>query len=305
MVLNIYLIRHAETDFNKKNSGFLQSEEMEINSYGAKQLKNLSIRLKKIKLDRVYSSDLLRTRQTAEILFANDRIIFDKRLREYEHGSVMPGTEKWAKEYNELLNQGYPKEDIRPYGGENIWDLIKRVKSFIGDIEKLDGNIAIVSHSGTNETFINLSQRLKKENFVQLKQDNTCFNHLTFDGEKWEIKTMNDVLHINDLRPDIEYYEDIEEVYKKLDELLESKNISLNDFKIIDLSDNKIGRYKRVFMRYFGTPIKLIIKNPGEISIKGLKVTHIYEDYKEYELGKVVINDTQYKVCLIDPKKSS
>ncbi len=118
MVLNVYLIRHAETDFNKKNAGFLQSDEMTINLYGVKQLEALSSRLKGIKFDKIYSSDLIRTKQTAEILFGKNKIIFDERLREYAHGKVMPGTEQWMEEYNRLLKQGYPMEEIRPYGGE-------------------------------------------------------------------------------------------------------------------------------------------------------------------------------------------
>ncbi len=184
--------------------------------------------------------------------------------------------------------------------------MIKRIKSFLKDIERLDGNIAVVSHSGAIETFINLSQELKKEEFIKLKQDNTCINHLIYNGNKWKIKTINDVMHIKDLEPDIEYYNGINEFYGKLKEFLKSKKYNLEDFNIIEgLKDNKIGRYQRIFMRYSGTPIKLELKDSDKITTKSLKVMHIYEDYKEYEIGKIKINNTTHKVCLIDKSKSN
>ena len=35
-----------------------------------------------------------------------------------------------------MLESGMTKYEIRPFGGENIWDLIKRVGSFLEDIQK-------------------------------------------------------------------------------------------------------------------------------------------------------------------------
>lgn len=306
MVLNVYLIRHAETDFNKNNSGFLQSNNIKLNIYGIIQLKDLSKRLKKIKFDKIYSSNLPRAKQTTENVFGkeNKNIVLDKRLREYAHGSVSPDSEEWKKRYKELLESGYPREEIRPFGGENIWDLIKRIKSFLKSIEKLNGNIAIVAHSGTNETLINLSQKRKKENFLKIKQDNACINHLKYENNKWNILMINDTKHLENLKPEIESYENIADVNVKLIEFLKSNKLfnSKKVFAIGDLAKNKIGKYKWVFRKYFGTPIEIVIERLDDETKNSYKIIHILKDYTEYEIGEIVLRNVKYKINLIIPK---
>lgn len=207
MVLKIYLIRHGETDFNKHDKDWGQDTEETLNEQGIQQVQKLAENLKEIKFDKLFSSDLTRAIQTSDILSKshNLKIIKDKRLQEYDPGEVDPSSDKWIEKYKQMLETGMSKYDIRPFGGENIWDLIKRVKYFIRDLEKETGTIIVVTHSGVNATLINISQGREKNDFINIKQDNVCINILEFSGGKWKILSINDSNHIDDLKPKKKY----------------------------------------------------------------------------------------------------
>ncbi len=306
MALNIYLIRHAETDFNKENSGFLQSDHIKLNSHGLIQLQYLKKKLSKIRFNKVYSSDYERTKQTTDFLFKEQQhlVVLDKRLREYVHGSVSPDSEEWKKKYKELFDLGYPREEIRPFGGENIWDLIKRIKSFLKDLEKMQGNIAIISSSGSNEVLINLSQKREKKDFLKIKQDNACINHLKYENGFWKILTINDSKHLDHLKPEIEYYEDSAKVNKKIKEFLGcDESFSPKEVLAIGaLAKGRIGKYKRIFRRYLGTPLTLVSEIPLDKIKEDWKIVCIHEDYAEYCIGEIILNNVKYKINLIVPK---
>src|SRR3989344_7866922 len=99
MTLKVYLIRHGETDFNKQNKDWGQDDKIPLNDHGIEQSKNLSKKIKKIKFDKIFSSDRKRAKQTAEIItqVTGYPIIEDKRLREYSPGEVDPSSDKWAE----------------------------------------------------------------------------------------------------------------------------------------------------------------------------------------------------------------
>jgi len=306
MTLNVYLIRHAETDFNKKNSGFFQSDKIKLNPYGKIQLKALSEKLSKINFDTIYSSDLIRAKETTENIFRKQskKVILDKRLREYVHGKFSPDSEEWKKKYDKLLKSGIPREEIRPFGGENIWDLIKRSKSFLKDLEKQSGNIAIISHSGANEILINLSQGRKKEDFLKIKQDNACINRLIYNNGKWEILIVNDTTHLESLKPSVELYENISDLNEKILEVLKKEDIlnSEDIYAIGDLAKGRIGKYKRTFRKYFGTPMELVVDVLNNKIKNSWKIIHILKDMAEYEIGEIYLEGIKHKINIIIPK---
>lgn len=63
----IYITRHGETDWNKEHK--IQGHtDVPLNEEGEKQANILRDELKDIKFDKVFSSDLIRAKRTAEIL---------------------------------------------------------------------------------------------------------------------------------------------------------------------------------------------------------------------------------------------
>jgi len=303
MTLKIYLIRHGETDFNRKSMEYGQSDETSLNKRGLEQVKKLSLRLKYIRVDKIFSSQVRRAIQTAEVLSKYLRIpvIKDERLKEYEPGKVDPSSEEWSKEYKRMLNEGMSKYDIRPFGGENIWDLIKRAKSFLEEIEKEKGTIVIISHSGFNEVFINLSQKREKDDFVHLKQDNTSINILERDKKKWCVKVINDSSHISKFLPTVTLYNNQEKIKSEVREhiLKELDNLCTKIFLRGEIVSGKIGSYDRPYKRYEGSPIEVFAKmKEGFLIPKKWKISKLYNGVKKYEIGKIKINEIKHKINL-------
>ncbi len=300
-MVKIILIRHGETDFNKQDKEWGQGNEIPLNDWGVQQSEKLAKKIQEIKFEKIFSSDLKRAIQTAEIVrkTIGIPIIKDKRLREYNPGEEDPSSEKWIEEYKRLLNSGISKYDIRPFGGENIWDLIKRTKSFLSDLEREKGTILIISHSGVNSALINLSQGREKNDFLSIKQDNACINILEFSEGKWEIKTVNDSNHTTDLKPKKKNYENQSEIKNTAKKYVLDKlaDISEEIYLAGDIVNGEFGLYDRPYKRYKGSNIETYVVLKKNIEIpKEWKISEINEGMKKYEIGKINVDNLKHKV---------
>ena len=67
----VYLIRHGETDLNKKK--ILQGQsDFELNNYGRELAKVTGAALKHIRFDKAYTSPLKRAKETAQLFLAEN-----------------------------------------------------------------------------------------------------------------------------------------------------------------------------------------------------------------------------------------
>ena len=104
-------------------------------------------KIKNKKIDLIFSSDLLRTKESAEIISKETgaKIIFDKRLREYNVGVFNGKNPKLAWDYlnkkKNLIKAKLPK-------GESLINIRKRMYNFLKEINEKyrKMNILIVSH---------------------------------------------------------------------------------------------------------------------------------------------------------------
>ncbi len=103
------------------------------------------------KVDVIYCSPFLRTKETAEIIaeqigYPKDKIIYDERLHEIFAGE-MDG--KPDKEYQALFSNRVEKFSKAPEGGETHMEVKKRMTDFLYDTDqKQEGkNILVVSHN--------------------------------------------------------------------------------------------------------------------------------------------------------------
>lgn len=201
----VILIRHGQTDYNKKNvyQGFL---DIPLNETGLSQAKLLAEYLKDYPIDVFIASPLKRTYVTAEtVAKAQGKTIAytDDRLKEINYGD-------WAGKPQAELKAEYPdmykdwKE--RPWlvnfpNGENIRDMQYRGRAALEDaVAKYPGKtILIGAHSHLNMTVICSVLGLDEQHFRHIKQDNTCVNVLRYKNGQWELVTMNSVAHLGKL----------------------------------------------------------------------------------------------------------
>jgi broad specificity phosphatase PhoE len=153
-----FILRHGESlrNIEKRASCWPEKIKSPLTEKGIKQIKKAAKELKKKKIDLIFSSDLLRTRQTAEIVSKEIgvKVKLDKRLRESNVGILnnKPIDEIgrfWDKERNLSPLEYYKKRfKIAPDKGENYVHLEKRIFDFFKETEKKhEGkNILIVSH---------------------------------------------------------------------------------------------------------------------------------------------------------------
>jgi len=153
-----YIIRHGYSLRNKKNIASCWPEKFyfPLTKKGKKQIKEVAKKLKTKKINLIFSSDILRTKQTAKIIGKELGIKpkFDKRLREVNVG-VFYGKpideigRFWDKERKLSPLEYYKKRfQIAPPKGETYTDIEKRLSNFIKEMEKKykGKNILIVGH---------------------------------------------------------------------------------------------------------------------------------------------------------------
>ena len=141
--MRIILVRHGKTDMNaaKIIQGHLDGKLIEE---GKEQARKAAAWLRHEKIDVIYSSDLSRARETAEIIAREHglSVITDRRLRERNWGEAQG---KPRHVLSKLISRGE-----MPSGAETDRELVERVKSFVDEMmERHNGTVAIVSHGGT------------------------------------------------------------------------------------------------------------------------------------------------------------
>lgn len=147
-----FLLRHGQARSNKYNFVSCWPEKVynPLTRKGIKKIKEVALILKKEKIDLIFASDLLRVKQTAEIIAKKSglKIVFDKNLREIKFGKFSGGAgKKWEDFFETIRN----KKSGKSYGMENYKDVRKRTKIFIEKINKKYKNkkILIVFHGAT------------------------------------------------------------------------------------------------------------------------------------------------------------
>ena len=154
-----FLLRHGESSINLRGlaSGWPEKVYSPLTKKGVKQIKRVTQELKRKKIDLIFSSDLLRTKQTAKICAKalGLKIKFDPRLREINAG-IFNGKpideigQFWLPEGRKIPSLKYYQRrfKISPPQGENYADVEKRTSNFLKAIEKKyqGKNVLIVGH---------------------------------------------------------------------------------------------------------------------------------------------------------------
>ncbi len=144
-------MRHGQAISNVKNIVSCWPEKFKnpLTKFGRETIKESAEKLKDKNISLIFTSPLLRTRQTAEIVGKELKIKpkVDKRLREVGFGIFNGGSaEKMWKSFKgeeERIKKGPPK-------GESYIQILERMMSFLKDVDKKyeSRNILIVSHEG-------------------------------------------------------------------------------------------------------------------------------------------------------------
>ncbi len=140
MTVHITYFVHGTTIDNENgiSSGWSDGDLSELGKRQSIELKEL---LRGKMFDIVFTSDLRRAANTANIVFGNSvRVIHEKRLREINYG-VLNGAREEEVIYEEHISTKFPN-------GESLKDVEKRMKDFLDYLKNnyTGKNVAIVAH---------------------------------------------------------------------------------------------------------------------------------------------------------------
>lgn len=155
--MNIYLIRHGETDYNK-NRRIQGRCDIPLNDYGRELAVVTSEGLKDIAFDMVFTSPLIRAKETAQIIIGDRQIpvVEDERIQEigfgeYEglccgkRGYNIPDDKAFLNFFFDTANYHVPPK------GESFEEVIKRTGDFLQELiqnETYEGKTILISTHG-------------------------------------------------------------------------------------------------------------------------------------------------------------
>ena len=143
--MKLYMIRHGQSETNGRGfwTGWL---DVALTERGREDAKAARAVLKDIPFDKVYSSDLKRAMQTAEIALPGCSYEPLPLLREINVGSLQ-GTEiglLTKEERARALAEGY-----QPWGGESRAEHRQRMRAFLERLQETDDEtVAVFAHGG-------------------------------------------------------------------------------------------------------------------------------------------------------------
>ncbi len=195
----VILIRHGQADNNLHNlvGGW---SELNLTELGIKQAQAVAQRLdEELKgTYKIYSSELNRAKQTAEIICKQLEVTptYAFELREHNSGIASGMTREWAdKHWNQVSTYTL---DHRPFTGSESWgEFYDRVSSFMNKLVETEDHVLLVSHGGTIQNIIKwwigtpVSDLLK----VRFGVSNASITILDSVFNQRRIERLNDTTH--------------------------------------------------------------------------------------------------------------
>ena len=202
-MITVFLIRHGQTMWNKELK-FQGHSDIKLSEEGLRQAEQVALRLRREPFSAIYSSDLVRARETAETvaLYHSLPVVTMPEFREvcfgeweglkYEH--IYAG---WSEEINKFFQ--YPSQVEIP-GGESFYDVQRRTNQGLEELRtRHEGEcIAVVTHGGAIRTLLCSALGISLDSLWSFRQDNTAINIVEYEKRFNILRLVNDVNHLYD-----------------------------------------------------------------------------------------------------------
>jgi broad specificity phosphatase PhoE len=195
--MDIYLIRHGEYRVAESFRGQVDGP---LNGLGVQQAEAAARRLHQERVAVVYSSDMKRAQQTAEII--RDMIGAEVRVRE---GLREINRGEWESrdpnlpEYAEFRKEWDRHGRDTPYpGGECGQDVIRRAYGVLDEIVEnvSEVPVAVVAHGGVIRSLIAACSGLGQEKRFQWEIARGSVSTVRYDGKAFSVVRINDTEHV-------------------------------------------------------------------------------------------------------------
>jgi len=217
MFTRLYMIRHGQTEWNKKKKiqGIL--DDIPLNENGMRQAKAVAERLHdQYQVNVVFSSKAVRAQETAKIIcdqFQSSMIITEN-LNEINFGSFSGLTideiethfPEYFESFHHFITTNRAEGTQRPVipNGESITHISQRIKLFLAEIliEHQGKQIAAVSHGSFIKCMLTYLSGESLHNYLPYWIENASISIIDFYGSIPMIRRLNDSNHIKDTKLD-------------------------------------------------------------------------------------------------------
>ena len=191
----IYLLRHGETTAPGERL-YMGQQDIALSETGRRQAQWWRKELANIHFSSIYSSDLQRSRETAEIIAGHlpAALTILPQLRELHLGEWqgLPMADVKERMPDLWHERGRNPDSFRPPAGESFSDLQKRVLPILDTvINSRDDDTLIVAHAGVNRVFLCHILGLPLAHLFRLAQDYSAMNILDISKKPPRVLTMN------------------------------------------------------------------------------------------------------------------
>lgn len=208
----LYLVRHGQSEGNKAN--IHQTAGIPLSEEGKKQAEFLAKRLKDVHFDLIYSSPILRARQTAEIInkLHGSPVEFWENLSEWKSPTQIRGKYSEDPEAAAIMTSIFEKlrkgDKTYKYSDEESYEeLSNRAKQVIAHLEEKhkDQSILCVSHGTMIKAIVSqivFEEIADPKIFIKMKEHMWAQNTgvtVCENTEKygWTLNSWNDLNHLS------------------------------------------------------------------------------------------------------------
>jgi broad specificity phosphatase PhoE len=153
-LVNLVLVRHGESTWNERHIVQGQAPQAELTARGRAQAEGALDTLAQWTFDHIYSSDLVRARETAEIFSdaLDIPVEIDVALRERSYGVLEGGpSSQLIPAATGIEGHAVVDDNARPDGGESLQQLSVRAAEFVEQrrVRNSGQSLLVVTHGGT------------------------------------------------------------------------------------------------------------------------------------------------------------
>jgi broad specificity phosphatase PhoE len=190
----IFLIRHPNT-IQSGYKRLIGQTDLLIDYDQLPIVKAYATQLAEFPIDHVFSSQLHRSRDAAEIVagkvgapFISMSELNEINLGDWDGKSVQSIK---AEDPAGYAQRGNDMIEFRPTNGENFRDLRQRVLTAWRKISLLEGNSVIIGHASVNRILLAQIMDIKLDKIFAIEQDFNCINVIVKENGKWIVLETN------------------------------------------------------------------------------------------------------------------
>ncbi|MCX6724389.1 MAG: 2,3-diphosphoglycerate-dependent phosphoglycerate mutase [Candidatus Staskawiczbacteria bacterium] len=191
----LFLQRHLKSQWNLENK-FTGWTDVPLCQEGVESAKTAAEKLVDLKIDKVYTSPLIRNRETVSLILKNLGkeklpVIFDKALDERNYGELQGlNKDEVRKQYGQEQVRLWRRSfDIAPPGGESLKDVCKRTipfyKKYIEKDLKAGKNVLVVASHNSLRAIVKYVEKISDEKIIDLELPFGALVKYQFDNNQY------------------------------------------------------------------------------------------------------------------------